>query len=73
MQYVMDNKIVKGVVIEILPAGLYKVSLENGREILCYLGGKMKYNHIRVILNDTVGVVLDPYGGKATNRIVSRD
>ena len=68
----MENKSVRGVVIEILPAALYRVLFEDGKERLCYLAGKMKFNHIRVLLGDTVDVVLDPYGGKATNRIVAR-
>jgi translation initiation factor IF-1 len=32
----------------------------------------MKQNHIRAIVGDEVVVILDPYGGKATNRIVQR-
>lgn len=68
----MQNKSVVGVVVEILPAALYRVQLEDKREKLCYLAGKMKLNHIRVLLGDEVDVVLDPYGGKATNRIIAR-
>lgn len=68
----MENKSVRGIVVECLPAALYRVQFENRKEMLCYLAGKMKFNHIRVLVGDTVDVVLDPYGGKATNRIVSR-
>lgn len=66
----MDN-IVTGKVVEVLAGGLYRVDIA-GREYLCYLAGKMKVNHIRVLMGDDVNVVLDPYGGKATNRIVKR-
>lgn len=71
MQFVMENTTVRGVVIEILPAALYRVQLED-KEILAYLSGKMKFNRIRVLLGDQVDIVLDKYGGKATNRIVKR-
>lgn len=67
----MAKDTVRGSVIEVLPAGLYKVDIE-GKEYLCYIGGKMKMNHIRVLLGDLVDVILDPYKGKATNRIVQR-
>ncbi len=63
---------VKGLVNECLPASLYRVNFEDGSERLCYLSGKMKYNHIRVLVGDMVEVVLDEYGGKATNRIIKR-
>lgn len=68
----MEKNTVYGLVIEVLPAGLYRVEIE-GKEYLCYLAGKMKLNHIRVLLGDKVEVVLDPYKGKATNRIVRRE
>ena len=38
--------------------------------IIAYLGGKMKFNRIRVIVGDIVELVTDEYGGKA--RIVRR-
>ncbi|MDE1944811.1 MAG: translation initiation factor IF-1 [Patescibacteria group bacterium] len=61
-----------GMVLEEKSSNLFLVKLEDGRELLAYLAGKMKFNHIRVLIGDTVEVVVDPYGGKATNRIVSR-
>lgn len=72
MLYAMNQPTVKGEVIETLPGGLYKVRLENEREFLCYLAGKMKFNHIRVLIGDRVSIVLDPYKGKTSNRIVER-
>ncbi len=38
--------------------------------ILAYLAGKMRLHRIRVLMGDSVEMVLDPYGGKA--RIVRR-
>lgn len=68
----MEKNSVRGTVIECLPAALYRVQFEDGKERLAYLSGKMKLHHIRVLVGDEVDVVLDPYGGKATNRIVKR-
>jgi translation initiation factor IF-1 len=68
----MANDIQRGQVIEVLPDTKYRVELEGGREVICYLAGKMKLNKIRVLIGDRVQVVVDPYGGKVTNRIVRR-
>lgn len=66
------EKTVRGLVIECLPAALFKVQTDGGKEVLCYLAGKMKFNRIRVLVGDEVEIILDPYRGKATNRIVGR-
>jgi translation initiation factor IF-1 len=62
----------RGIVTETLPNLNYRVELEGGRQIICYTSGKMRKNKIYVLVGDKVDVVLDPYGGKATNRIVRR-
>ena len=69
---------VRGVVTEALPSTLFRVRLdekndanpEEEKEILAYLGGKMRMHRIKVLIGDSVEVVLDPYGGKG--RIVKR-
>lgn len=58
-----------GVVNEALPNALFRVDMQNG-EILAYLSGKMRLNRIKVLVGDSVEVVLDPYGGKG--RIIRR-
>ena len=64
----------RGVVTEALPSTLFRVKMEdnNGeeKEILAYLGGKMRMHRIKVLIGDKVEMVLDPYGGKG--RIVKR-
>jgi translation initiation factor IF-1 len=61
-----DNKdTAEGVVIEALPNTLFKVRLEDGSELLAYLGGKMRINRIRVLVGDKVVLTIDPYGGRA--------
>lgn len=60
-----------GVVNEALPNALFRVKLKNEeKEVLAYLSGKMRLNKIKVLIGDSVEVVLDPYGGKV--RIVRR-
>lgn len=67
----MSNDTVLGMVTESLPNVLYRVDV-GGKEVICYLSGKMKINKIKVLVGDKVEVILDPYGGKNTNRIVRR-
>lgn len=63
-------EVAKGVVTEALPSTLFRVKLDKAEEILAYLGGKMRMHRIKVLIGDSVEVVLDPYGGKG--RIVKR-
>lgn len=71
-----DAKILmaRGVVTEALPSTLFRVKIEDKtedeKEILAYLGGKMRMHRIKVLIGDSVEIVLDPYGGKG--RIVKR-
>jgi len=50
-----------GAVIEVLGNDLFRVSLENGYEVLAHLSGKMRKNFIRIMLSDKVTVELTPY------------
>jgi translation initiation factor IF-1 len=68
----MNQSTTQGQVTEILPDLKYRVTLGDGREILVYCAGKMNLNKIKVLVGDTVDVVLDPHGGKCTNRITRR-
>lgn len=67
----MGVESVVGTIIEALPNSIYKVDV-GGTHYLCYVAGKMRKNKINVLVGDKVEVVLDPYGGKTTNRIVRR-
>jgi len=60
-----------GIVEEALPNAFFRVVLDDSNEtIIAYLAGKMRKYRIRVLVGDKVGMVLDPYGGKA--RITKR-
>ncbi len=61
---------IKGVISEALPNTMFRVQLENNQEIIAYLAGKMRLHRIKVLVGDSVEVVIDPYGGKG--RIVRR-
>ncbi len=70
-----DKMIVaRGVVTEALPATLFRVKMEGSKdedkELLAYLSGKMRLHRIKVLIGDTVEIILDPYGGKG--RIIKR-
>ncbi|MFA6076623.1 MAG: translation initiation factor IF-1 [Candidatus Paceibacterota bacterium] len=70
--------VARGIVTEALPSTLFRVRMEDKntsgveekKEILAYLSGKMRMHRIKVLIGDAVEVVLDPYGGKG--RIVKR-
>ena len=65
-----EDNLVYGTVEEALPDTLFRVMLDDGSLVLAYLAGKMRKFRIRVLVGDKVGMVSDPYGGKA--RIVKR-
>jgi len=52
---------IDGKVIETLPNGMFQVELENGHQILAHVSGKIRMNHIRILLGDSVTVELSPY------------
>lgn len=57
---------VMGIVVEALPDTLFRVELEESKEVvLAYLAGKMRMHRIRVLVGDKVELLQDPYGGRA--------
>jgi len=51
----------KGHVDEVLPDSRFRVTLENGHQVICYTGGKMRKHHIRIIAGDNVSLEMSPY------------
>ncbi len=49
---------VQGIVLEALPGATFKVKLEDEREILAYVAGKMRVRRIRVLPGDKVKIEL---------------
>ncbi|MFA7430209.1 MAG: translation initiation factor IF-1 [Rhodospirillaceae bacterium] len=50
-----------GVVTELLPNAMFRVTLDNGHNILAHTSGKMRKNRIRVLAGDKVTVEMTPY------------
>ena len=52
---------VDGVVSEVLPSAMFRVTLENGHEVLATTAGKMRRFRIRIIAGDRVTLEVSPY------------
>lgn len=50
-----------GVVDEVLPDSRYRVTLENGHNLIAYSAGKMRKHHIRILAGDKVSLELSTY------------
>jgi translation initiation factor IF-1 len=65
----------RGRVDEILPDSRYRVTLDNGHQMIAYTAGKMRKNHIRILAGDNVSLELSPYDltkGRITFRHLDR-
>jgi translation initiation factor IF-1 len=64
-----------GVVSEVLPDSRYRVTLDNGHQLVAYTSGKMRKHHIRILAGDNVSLELSPYDmtkGRITFRHLHR-
>ncbi len=52
---------VDGVVNELLPSASFRITLDNGHEILAHLSGRMRMHRIRLLPGDRVKVEMTPY------------
>ena len=50
-----------GIVNEVLPDTRFRVTLDNGHQLIAYTGGKMRKHHIRILAGDKVSLELSPY------------
>lgn len=75
------GEVVNALVVEALANAHFRVQLQKKDDteapeegepetVIAYLAGKMRLHRIRVLVGDTVEVLLDPYGGKP--RIIRR-
>jgi translation initiation factor IF-1 len=51
----------RGKVDEVLPDSRFRVTLENGHQLVAYTGGKMRKHRIRILAGDNVSLELSPY------------
>ena len=62
-----------GKIDEVLPNSTFRVKVDNiGQNVLCYMGGRLKQNKIKVILGDKVKIEVSPYDltkGRITYRM----
>ena len=63
----------EGEIIDVMPGQMYRVRVDDfNKEVLCYTGGKMKKNKIRLVLGDRVQIEMSPYDlekGRITYRV----
>jgi len=50
-----------GVVDELLPNAMFRVTLDNRHQIIAVLAGKLRQNNIRILAGDSVEVEMSPY------------
>lgn len=62
---------VQGVVQEALPATLFRVKTEDGKEVLAHLAGKMRIHYIKILPGDRVILEMTPYD-ETKGRIIRR-
>jgi len=62
---------IEGRVIEALPNAFFKVVLDDGKEIMGFLSGKMRLNRITILPGDKVTLEMSPYDD-SKGRIVYR-
>ncbi|MBP5311287.1 MAG: translation initiation factor IF-1 [Clostridia bacterium] len=51
----------EGVVTDVMPNCVFKVTLENGHVVTAHISGKLRTNYIKIIAGDKVKVQLSPY------------
>ena len=71
----MENKDIletEGIIVEKLPNAMFRVRLNNGREIIANISGKMRMNFIKLVVGDRVKVEISKYDlskGRITYRL----
>jgi translation initiation factor IF-1 len=62
----------EGSISEVLPANMFRVTLENQHVITCYTNGRLRQNKIKIIMGDRVRIEMSPYDltkGRITYRL----
>ena len=52
---------VEGIVNEVLPNTVFRVTLANGVKVTAYAGGKLRRHRIRILAGDKVTLEMSPY------------
>ena len=56
-----DVIVMKGTVTDALPNSIFRVTLENGHQIVAHVSGKIRMNYIRILPGDRVTIEISPY------------
>ncbi len=56
-----DKITVEAEVVDALPNAMFRVRLENHKEIIAHISGKMRMNYIRILPGDKVTLEISPY------------
>lgn len=56
-----DSIELEGKVVEVLPNAMFKVRLQNGKDIISHISGKLRMNYIKILQGDDVKVEISPY------------
>jgi len=62
----------EGTIIESLPSTNFKVKMEDGREVMAHLSGRLRRFHIRILVGDRVTIETSPYD-RSRGRIIYRN
>ena len=72
MGSIKDNKVTKeGQVTEALPSATFRVILDDGKEVIAHLSGRMRLHYIKVLVGDRVSMEFSPYD-ESKGRIIKR-
>ena len=72
MVSIKDNMVTKeGQVIEALPSATFRVILDDGKEVIAHLSGRMRLHYIKVLVGDRVSMEFSPYD-ESKGRIIKR-
>ena len=59
-----DTTIANGIVTEALPGAMFRVKIDDERELLAYASGKMRIHHIKILPGDKVTLEITRYDDK---------
>lgn len=65
------GEFVTGVIVAVLPNALFRVALDDGREVLAHVGGRLRLVVVRLLPGERVQVTLTPLDA-GRGRIVAR-
>lgn len=66
-----DTFTMEGEIVDVLPNAMFRVLLETGQTVLCYVAGRMRQYEIKISFGDKVEVAMSQYD-LSRGRIVRR-